>query len=80
MVVDFMPIAERHQQVDVVRIVRGLRGAVPIRMEVAFRFDYGHIAPWITHSRHGLRAIAGPHSLELRTPVPMREERAHTIA
>ena len=45
-VVDFMPITERHQQVEVVRIVRCLRGAVPMRMEVGFRFDYGHIAPW----------------------------------
>lgn len=64
LVVDFMPIAERHQQVDIVRIVRGLRGSVPMRMEVAFRFDYGHIAPWVTHPRHGRRAIAGPDALE----------------
>jgi len=30
-VVDFMPIAERHQQVEIVRLVRGLRGAVPMQ-------------------------------------------------
>ncbi|HKN00358.1 MAG TPA: glycoside hydrolase family 15 protein [Candidatus Binataceae bacterium] len=80
MVVDFMPIAERHQQVDVVRIVRGLRGTVPMRMEAAFRFDYGHIAPWITHLGGGLRAIAGPDALELRTPVPMHDEGSGTVA
>jgi len=40
-VVDFMPIAERHQQVEIVRLVRGLRGAVPMRMEVAFRLTMG---------------------------------------
>ena len=79
-VVDFMPIAERHQQVDVVRIVRGLRGKVPMRMQVAFRFDYGHIVPWITSGVHGLRAIAGPDALELRTPVPMRGEGLNTVA
>ncbi len=58
--VDFMPIAERHQQVDVVRIVRGLRGTVPMRMQVAFRFDYGHVVPWVTRRDHGLLAVAGP--------------------
>ena len=79
-VVDFMPIAERHQQVDVVRIVRCLRGSVPMRMEVVFRFDYGHIAPWVTRAGHGLRATAGPDALELRTPVPMREESSNTVA
>jgi GH15 family glucan-1,4-alpha-glucosidase len=80
MVVDFMPIAERHQQVDVARIVRGLRGTVPMRMEAAFRFDYGHIAPWITLQGGGLRAIAGPDALELRTPVPMHDKGSGTVA
>ena len=79
-VVDFMPIAQQHQQVDVVRMVRGLRGAVPMRMDIAFRFDYGHIAPWIMHRGDGLRAIAGPDALELITQVPMRDEGSHTIA
>jgi hypothetical protein len=75
-----MPIAERPQQIDVVRIVRGLRGTVPMRTEVAFRFDYGHIAPWITHHGHGFRATAGPDALELRAPVSMRDEGSRTIA
>ena len=79
-VVDFMPMAELHQPVTVVRVVRGLRGAVPMRMEVAFRFDYGHIAPWITHRDQGLRAIAGPDALELRTPILMSDEGSHTVA
>jgi hypothetical protein len=68
-----MPIAERHQEVEIVRLVRGLRGAVPMQMEVAFRFDYGHIAPWLTWHPYGLSAIAGPDAFELRTPVPMRD-------
>jgi GH15 family glucan-1,4-alpha-glucosidase len=79
-VVDFMPIAEHHQQVDVVRIVRGLRGAVPMRMQVVFRFDYGHIVPWVTRRDHGLRAIAGPDALKLRTPVTMHGENMTTVS
>jgi GH15 family glucan-1,4-alpha-glucosidase len=80
LVVDFMPIAERHQEMEIVRLVRGLRGAVPMRMEVAFRFDYGHIAPWLTWHPYGLSAIAGPDAIELRTPVPMRDAGSATIA
>ena len=38
-VVDCMPI--RDQTVDVVRIVEGVRGAVPMTMELVVRFDYG---------------------------------------
>jgi len=72
-VVDFMPIAESHQRVEIVRLVRGLRGAVPMRMEVALRFDYGHIAPWLTLRPYGFSAIAGPDAVELRTPVPIRD-------
>jgi len=79
-VVDFMPIAQRHQQVDVVRIVRGLRGTVPMRMRVLFRFDYGQIVPWVTRADHGLRAIAGPDALKLRTLVRMRGEELTTVS
>ena len=78
--VDFMPIAHRHQQGDVVRIVRGLRGSVPMKMEATFRFDYGHIVPWVTNRDHGLRAVAGPDALKLRTPIAMRGEDLTTIA
>ena len=79
-VLDFMPIAERHQQVDVIRIVHGLRGAVPMRMEAVFRFDYGQIAPWVTQRDHGLRAIAGPDALEVRTPVLLRSENTTAVS
>ena len=70
-VIDFMPVAKRPQRTDIVRIVRGLRGAVPMRMDLSVRFDYGHIVPWITRYNHAIRAIAGPDALELKTPVPM---------
>jgi GH15 family glucan-1,4-alpha-glucosidase len=79
-VTDFMPIAERHQQVDVIRIVRGLRGKVPMRMEAVFRFDYGHLAPWVIGFEHGLRAIAGADALKLRTSVPIRGENMTSIS
>src|ERR1700681_4565728 len=39
-IIDFMPIHERHNQVDVMRIVEGRKGHVPMQMEAIFRFDY----------------------------------------
>jgi GH15 family glucan-1,4-alpha-glucosidase len=79
-VIDFMPLRERAQQVDVVRIVEGRKGRVPMRMRVIFRFDYGSIVPWVTAREGGIRAIAGPDALKLRTPVKMRGEGFTTVS
>ena len=70
-VLDFMPIATRREGVEVVRIVRGMRGQVRMQMELILRFDYGHVIPWVTRMPHGIRAIAGPNAVELRTPVEL---------
>src|SRR6476659_4594879 len=43
--VDFMPPSSRAQ--DIVRIVEGLDGSVPMRSELVIRFDYGQIVPWV---------------------------------
>jgi len=66
-VIDFMPISD--EAVDVVRIVEGIRGQVPMRMELVIRFDYGSIVPWVQQHRGALQAVAGPDALVLRTPV-----------
>jgi len=71
--VDFMPIA-RGARTDIVRIVRGVRGTVPMRMELAPRFDYGHVEPWIAPRDYGLRAIAGPDALALRSPIELHHD------
>ena len=69
-IIDFMPI--RGKSVDLVRIVEGVRGRVPMRMELIVRFDYGSIVPWVRAVDDTLRAIAGPDALVLRTPVATR--------
>ena len=48
-VIDFMP--PRGTEPDVVRIVEGLEGSVPMRMELVIRFDYGSIVPWVRRRR-----------------------------
>ncbi|HEX4775621.1 MAG TPA: glycoside hydrolase family 15 protein [Acidimicrobiia bacterium] len=66
-VTDVMPT--RGDYPSVVRVVRGLRGAVPLRMQLVLRFDYGSITPWVRNLDGSLRAVAGPDSVVLRTDV-----------
>jgi GH15 family glucan-1,4-alpha-glucosidase len=78
-VVDFMP--PRGTAPDVVRIVEGLEGSVPMRMELVLRFDYGRIIPWVRRLEDETRiAIAGPDAVAFRTPVPVRGENLSTVA
>jgi GH15 family glucan-1,4-alpha-glucosidase len=66
-VTDFMP--PRETRPDVVRIVEGLEGKVPMTMELVIRFDYGLQIPWVQQEDGCLTAKAGPDGLVLRTPV-----------
>jgi len=67
-VTDFMP--PRGHAPDVVRIVEGISGAVPVRSSLRLRFDYGRVVPWVRHHADQMIAIAGPDSVRLRTPIP----------
>ncbi len=71
-VIDFMPVRDRNS--DVVRIVRGVKGKVRMRMQLTLRFDYGRTVPWVTTADHHLRAVAGPHLVVLRTEAPLHGE------
>jgi GH15 family glucan-1,4-alpha-glucosidase len=51
-----------------------------MRMDLAIRFDYGSVVPWVRRTAVGLTAIAGPSSLSLQTPVALRGEHLHTAA
>ena len=71
-VTDFMPPREEHSHV--IRIVRGVRGKVKMRMDLAIRFDYGRTVPWVTHKDQEMRAVAGPDMVVLRTEVSVHGE------
>ena len=77
-IIDFMP--PRSIEPDLIRIVEGRRGKVPMRLDLGVRFDYGSIVPWVRGIPRGVRATAGPDTLFLRTPVPLRGENFHTVA
>ena len=76
-VIDFMPL--RGDAADVARIVVGRRGKVRMRCELTMRFDYGSIVPWVRHGEGGLQATAGPDTLRLLTPVPLKGENFQSI-
>ena len=48
-VIDFMP--PRSQVPELIRVVEGRRGRVPMHLELVIRFDYGSIIPWVRHRR-----------------------------
>jgi GH15 family glucan-1,4-alpha-glucosidase len=78
-VIDFMPPRGRYS--DLVRIVRGERGAVAMRTELRLRFGYGFVVPWVSRLDDGsLRAIAGPDMVLLRTPAATHGESKSTVS
>ncbi len=78
-VIDFMPRRAQGPP-RVMRIVEGLRGRVPMRMELSVRPDYGSIKPWIEPTSDGGIATAGPDAFRLSTPLPLQVEDGTVIA
>jgi GH15 family glucan-1,4-alpha-glucosidase len=78
-VIDCMPPRDRTP--DMVRVVEGLEGEVPMRMELVIRFDYGSIVPWVRRLPDGrLGAIAGAEALVLQAGVETHGEGPMTVA
>lgn len=76
--IDVMP--PRQRRPNVVRIVEGITGRVPIHMELIIRFDYGHVVPWVRCTQGSLLAIGGPNALTLRTPLTTEGKDMTTVA
>ena len=75
---DFMP--PRDDNTDLIRIVTGKLGRVPMHLELILRFDYGSIVPWVHRAGKSLYATAGPDALRLDTDVGLRGENLRTVA
>lgn len=77
--VDFMP--PRSVASDLVRLVIGRHGRVAMRTELVVRFDYGSVVPWVTRldDGSGVRAVAGPDMVVLRTTAPLRGKVLSTV-
>ena len=77
-VIDFMP-RRAEGPPRLMRIVEGLRGRVPMRMELSLRPDYGSITPWVEPASDGAIATAGPDAFRLSTPLEL-EVRDGTVS
>ena len=69
-VTDFMP-PRGDGPPRFMRIVKGLRGRVPMRLELALRPDYGSITPWTELVPDGVMATAGADAFRLSTPLSL---------
>ena len=63
-VIDFMPPREGGAP-QLVRIVQGLGGRVPMRMQLIIRFGYGLTVRWVQRIPGGIVAQAGPDAVHL---------------
>lgn len=64
-VTDFMPPRDGAPQL--IRIVEGVSGRVPMRSELRMRFSYGRVTPWVHKVDNRTVAVAGPDSVWLDT-------------
>ena len=76
--VDFMP-RRGEGAPQLVRIVEGLEGHVPMKMEFVLRPDYASIVPWVDRVDDGIMAAAGPDGFHLSTPVDLRVDHPKTV-
>jgi GH15 family glucan-1,4-alpha-glucosidase len=70
----------RQEAPEILRVVVGTRGQVPMKLELALRFDYGSVLPWIRRIENGISAIAGPDTIRLRSDVPLDGDNLKTEA
>jgi GH15 family glucan-1,4-alpha-glucosidase len=69
-VIDFMP-RQAGGPPRLMRIVQGLRGRVPMEVELTLRPDYASITPWVEHVSDGVAATAGPDTFRLTARLPL---------
>ncbi|MGC5346520.1 glycoside hydrolase family 15 protein [Streptomyces sp. DT24] len=77
-VTDFMPPRDGAPQL--IRIVEGVSGRVPMRSELRMRFSYGRVTPWVHKVGDRTVAVAGPDSVWLDTPADTYGENLTTYS
>jgi GH15 family glucan-1,4-alpha-glucosidase len=77
-VVDCMPLRAQgpEERPQVLRLVEGVRGRVPMRSEVLLRPDYGRMLPWLRAEGRRLRVYSGPDAVVLDGDVVHEAEEA----
>ena len=81
-IIDFMPMGhgEEDSRCDLVRVIEGLQGEVPVEMLLDVRFGYGKDTPWVTPTDGGMQFTAGPDTLVFRGQIDIRGEGSRVSA
>ncbi len=66
-VTDLMPIGTKHRAV--IRKVTGEAGEIEMALDLALRFDYGSIPPWLRAEPRVVRGVVGPDLVVFRSPI-----------
>ena len=77
-VTDLMPIDAEHRAV--LRQVTGESGRVVMTSDLALRFDYGSIPPWLRADKQVVCGVVGPDLVVLRAPVDVECENDRLVA
>ena len=66
---------------DLVRVVEGVSGSVDLEMDLAIRFDYGAVVPWVQRTGpRAFHAVGGPDAVEFVSPVDIENRDLRTRA
>jgi GH15 family glucan-1,4-alpha-glucosidase len=63
------------------RLIEGIRGRVDLKIDIAPRFGYGEVKPWLRHQGIGVyAAIGGPNGLLIASDVELTMPDRHAVA
>jgi GH15 family glucan-1,4-alpha-glucosidase len=71
-IIDFMPPGKTAH--DIIRIVEGIEGEVPMHTDLKVRFGYGAHIPWIKADGLHATLTSGPSALLFSSPVPVEAD------
>jgi GH15 family glucan-1,4-alpha-glucosidase len=74
-------VERSHPGRQLLRVIEGKRGAVELEIQVAPRFDYGEVRPWLRRHGHRLRSASGGNdAIIVWSEAELGEDAEHTLA
>ncbi|WP_217430897.1 glycoside hydrolase family 15 protein [Sphingomonas bacterium] len=70
-VCDFMPPPAAGGTHELIRIVRGVEGAIALCTELRLRLNYGAWLPWVERKEGMIHAVAGPDAVRLSSSIDL---------
>jgi GH15 family glucan-1,4-alpha-glucosidase len=73
-VIDFMTPGQGNLEHDLIRIVEGIEGEIPMRSDLSVRFVYGKLRPWIRLDGNQATLTSGPDAIAFMSPIPFEPD------